>query len=178
MSRSDPFIIKPKCAKSTALFFCEGQTDEAFIKYLKTLYNRNSGLFITTSNAGGFDPEYIIETGITRFRGIGYDHGYIILDTDKKWPPESIKKAERYNIKLIGCTPCIEGLYLLILEPSFNPESLSSAQCKAKFEHAYLNKHHKLDWRHYAKIFPINILEEAKKRILILDIIINIVSNK
>ena len=67
--------------------------------------------------------------------------------------------------------PCIEGLFLEILDRS-KPQI--SKECKKIFETDYLNKKDKLDHKSYQKIFNKNKLEKARKRIPLLNQILKI----
>ena len=112
MSRSCPWKLKPQKAKLTILAFGEGQTEEAFLRYLGSLYIlRESGISIKYGSAGGKDPEYMIDRVIREKKGYDvYDAIFILLDSDKLISKETLEKADEHNIQVIQSVPCVEGL--------------------------------------------------------------------
>lgn len=104
-----------------------------------------------------------------------YDTAFILLDTDKEWPEEVVAKAlaNGFN-ELIGSVPCIEGLLITILELDFNATSKDTDFCKKYFDEHYLGKlKDKLIAENYSRIFTKDILDERRKRVAVLDKIIN-----
>lgn len=181
MSRSNPFKLKPCCAKISILVYGEGSTEKAFLRYLKDVYcKRCSGISIDIKDGKGGSPEDIIDKTIRSKNSGDYRGGtFIFLDIDKKWLDEFKKKAKDNNIELIGSKPCIEGFFLSILNIKFDITVKSSSQCKKEFEKKYLDKKKKLNWENYKKIFPKSILEKRRKKVPSLNkIILIMTSNK
>jgi hypothetical protein len=56
MSRTNPYKKKRRAAKQTLLMYGEGLGEEVFLKHLKRLYAKDSGVAITIRNGkgGGF----------------------------------------------------------------------------------------------------------------------------
>lgn len=181
MSKSNPFKLKPCCAKITVLIYGEGATEKAFLEYLKNVYcKRCNGIYIKIKDGEGGSPEDIMDKTI-RNKNSGdypkdYQSAFILLDIDKKWSDEFRKKAKDNNIKPIGSKPCIEGFFLSILNSKFNVTVKSSSQCKKEFEKKYLDKKKKLDLKNYKKIFPKTLLEKRRKKISNLDEIISVMT--
>ena len=53
MSRSDPDKKKRRAASQTLLMYGEGLGEEVFLKYLRGLYARDSGVAVTIRNGKG-----------------------------------------------------------------------------------------------------------------------------
>ena len=177
MSRSNPFKLKPCCAKVTVLIYGEGKTEEIFLKYLRSVYRkRYNGISIKIKNGGGGSPEDVLYKTIRNKDSGNYQGTFIFLDTDKKWSDEFKEKAKNNNIELIGSKPCVEGFFLLILNFRFDIIAKSSNQCKKEFEKRYLDKKKKLNSENYKKIFPKKLLEKRRKKIPILDEVISIMT--
>lgn len=108
--------VKKRKANRTILIMGEGATEKAFLKHLKNLYGqRGSGLAITIRSATGGSPEAIVRYTENIIKNRAYDRVAILMDTDVEWSKEARERAKKWNITLIGATPCIEGLLLRIL---------------------------------------------------------------
>ncbi|QQZ29003.1 RloB domain-containing protein [Thiothrix subterranea] len=108
--------VKKRKANRTILIMGEGATEKAFLKHLKNLYGqRGSGLAITIRSATGGSPEAIVRYTENIIKNHAYDRVAILMDTDVEWSKEARERAKKWNITLIGATPCIEGLLLRIL---------------------------------------------------------------
>lgn len=179
MSRSNPFILKPQKAKFTILAFGEGQTEKAFLKYLGSIYIlRESGISITYDYAGGKDPEYMIDRVIRKKKCGDYFRTFILMDSDKEILDKTKVKASKNKILIVCSNPCIEGLFLDILEGKLNQTSRNSKQCKKEFEGKYLNNNDKMEERKYEKIFNLEKLELARKKVATVDDLIKIFKNE
>ena len=53
MSRTNPYKKKRRAASQTLLMYGEGLGEETFLKYLKGLYARDSGVAVTIRNGKG-----------------------------------------------------------------------------------------------------------------------------
>ncbi|MCX5783121.1 MAG: RloB domain-containing protein [Elusimicrobia bacterium] len=119
--------------KQTILIGCEGETEAAFLRFIKELYVKRDHKFaVTIRNARGGSPSDIIEE-TDRHRD-GYDNCFVLLDADKAYPMSS----QYPRIKILLSTPCIEGLFLAILEKKFSQKSAKTNDCKRKFRDNYL----------------------------------------
>jgi hypothetical protein len=103
--------------RKTLLAMGEGKAEAAFLAHLRKLYCTNGkGVNVTIRNANGKGPGNVIATAIGALRITSYDKKLCLLDTDLDWTIENKKDAKRKKIELIGSTPCLEGLLLLILQ--------------------------------------------------------------
>ena len=154
MSRSHPWKLKPKKAKFTILAFGEGQTEEAFLRYLGFLYiSREDGISIKYNYVGGKDPAYMIDK-IIKYGIDSYDKVFILLDSDKDISNITQRKAKKYNIQIIKSIPCCaEGLFLNILKKDFKCGGKNSKQYEREFEVNYSKKINKVDCLTYSNIF-------------------------
>ena len=178
MSRSNPFARKPRKPNWTVLAVGEGETERAFLQFLKSQYNtRYDGISIKVHYAGGGDPECVIDHAI-KLNPKNYNHAFVLLDRDLPCRPKYLKKARIHKLELIWCDPCIEGLFLKILEPAFDPSVKSTAECKRLFEGKYLGEDEKLDPEKYSKIFSFEFLESRRRQVQELDIIIILMTEK
>ena len=106
----------------------EGKADAAFLAHLRRLYcTDGKGVNVTIRNANGKGPGNVIATAIGAMRIASFDKMLCLLDTDLDWTAENKKDAKRKKIELIGSTPCLEGLLLLILQKTV---PATSDECK------------------------------------------------
>ncbi len=116
---------KTRKQRKTLLVVGEGQTEVAFLNYLKTLYCRAStSVKVTVQNAYGKGPENILQTAIRKKKQAGYDRVIAVLDTDIPWTATLKKEAQSNDVDLIGNTPCIEALFLNLLGESAPSDTL------------------------------------------------------
>jgi len=148
--------------RPTLFLIGEGGTEVAFLKYLRSVYCKdNAGVEVTIKNANGKGPTYIINKAVKLTRNIDYDCRVVLLDTDVPWTDKDKKLAKKKEINLVGSSPCIEGLFLLILN---KPVLTRSEDCKAAIK-KLLPSFDLLDWKNYASYFSKEVLEEARARI-------------
>jgi hypothetical protein len=163
--------------RSTALLVVEGDTEQAFCKYLRRNFNRNSGLCVTIYNARGRSLDQIVDEARAKCRQASYDRIYILMDEDC---PIQLRKThktiQRLNATLWLSAPCcIEGFFLNLLGHS--PPS-SSAACKETFHRVALSERHKLDPEKYFDMFPADLLESLRANHRMLDDLIKLFSNR
>ena len=178
MARSNPFIHKQRKPNWTVLAVGEGETEKAFLQFLKGQFNkRDDGISIRINYAGGGDPECVIDHAI-KMNPKNYDCAFVVLDKDLPCRETYLKKARIHSLELIWCVPCIEGIFLKIIEPAFNQLVKSSAECKRLFAEKYLSDDQKLDFRKYEDIFSFDFLEERKMQIQELGTIVRLMTEK
>ena len=162
MSRRLPRHVRSvRQAKTTVLAVGEGDSDEAFLRYLKGLYApRHSGVAVTVRNARGKGPQHVIDYAIGQAgaRSGGYDLAIALIDADLDCPPAYLKKAKRHRLQLVWSAPCLEGLLLAILDQQVPPRS---SDCKQRFDHQYGID--RFDPGAYAVLFPRERLEERRR---------------
>ncbi len=165
MARSNPFIRRPRQPNKTVLAVGEGETDKAFLKYLKARYiKREDGIFVKIECAHGGGPECVIIHSI-KLNPQNYDRAFALLDKDKPCRDPYLKKANAKKLDLVWSDPCIEGLLLKILEPGFNPSIRKTVECKRLFEDNYLDANEKLLPDKYERYFPLALLEDRRRQI-------------
>ncbi len=172
MSRTNPSKKKRRYIKETILLYCEGQHEEVFVKYLKNLYARNSGVSVKTKNNHGGGANEVLRGALKYSANGGYDRKFCIVDTDTGIDASLEKKVHSAGIILIKNTPCFESLLLRILGRD-DFAGKSNDKCKKEFQSKYVGKGKRANWRNYEKFFPKKLLEQKQKEILNLKIIIS-----
>ena len=152
MSRSNPRKLKPRTTRATAQIVCEGFTEEAFCKHLKSIYARDCGVSVSIFNARGGSPDEIIQLALRRK---GYDRTIVFFDADKPLSASARKKSLAARHQLVIAEPCVEGLLLRLLNLAV-PQN--TQDCKRAFD-ALLRGNEKFDSRCYAPHFPKSLLD-------------------
>jgi hypothetical protein len=117
MSRTNPYKRPRRAVKATALIVVEGETEEAFCKYLKMHYNRDCGLAVTIHNGYGFGPDSIIEQARKQCCQKSFDRVFILMDEDLDI---TLQKSHR-TVRSLGVViwrsgpQCIEGFFFKLL---------------------------------------------------------------
>jgi hypothetical protein len=151
--------------RKTLLAVGEGQSDVAFLKYLKGIYcSGGNGVAVTIRNANGKGPSNVIGTAIGAIRTASYDHKLCLLDTDLVWTLQNKRDAKSKKIELIGSTPCLEGMLLQILRRSV---PALSDDCKRQL--LAVTGKVMLEPKDYAAYFPYDPLQNARPSISELD---------
>ncbi len=60
----------------------EGAHDKAFINYMKSLYDGETGQIVKVDSADGGSPKDIIKTTDRKYKHTAYDRRYILMDSD------------------------------------------------------------------------------------------------
>lgn len=162
-----------RAQKNTVFGFGEGESERVFLKHLRSLYAGNK-TSVRVDDAGGKDHSYILKKADRVRGGIGYNHSFVLIDTDQEWTPSLRSKAKKKAIELIGSGPCLEGLLLSILEPTINYGSWSSSNCKRHFQDTYLRSDRTITDTDCKRLFPKTTLDQAKVSIRALRRIIEI----
>jgi hypothetical protein len=162
----------------TLYVFGEGETEAAFLKFLKINYSKGHNINVQIKNLGGKNPAEMIDKAIRIIKGSNFDKKLILLDSDKEIPNEQIQKAKKYELYIIKAVPCIEGLFFEILGYCRDTvKMMESEKCKNDFEKKYLDAKQKLNYRDYNKIFNKDLLDNKKESIEELNILIGYMSN-
>ena len=123
-------LRKGRAARHTILLVGEGATDSAFLKHIKSLYiTRGCGVGVTIRNAHGKGPDHVVDYAIRQCRNAAYDRVVALLDTDLEMSATTRRRARSKKIRIIGTTPCLEGLLLKLLGENV---PTTSAECKAR----------------------------------------------
>ncbi|MBU0649531.1 MAG: RloB domain-containing protein [Candidatus Omnitrophota bacterium] len=170
-------IKSTKYTKTTILIVGEGQTEKAFLQYLKELYvTRESDFVIKVECGSGGGPKGVVQKTVRLRSSRAYDRCFVLVDSDRPLETDS-KLEERMHkkppIEILKSTPCIEGLFLAILQhPNFSQKNALSDNCKREFEINYISDDKKTDKRSYVDRFTREILDERRKNIQELDAIL------
>jgi len=165
---------KKRSTRPTLLAVGEGDSEEAFLKYLRRLYCSNyEGVSVTVVNAHGKGPGNVVSTAVGQLRNKDFDKALALLDTDLPWSPKDREAARRAKTVLIGSTPCLEGLLLKILGQAI-PEL--SAQCKKRI--ATLVEGELTETDSYTAVFPKHVLDAAREKITELDVLLTLYEGK
>lgn len=156
---------KQRQIRATLLAVGEGDTEEAFLKYLRSTYcSGNAGVSVTVMNAHGKGPGNVVGTAVGHLRMRAFDRALTLMDTDLEWMKKDREAARKNKIDLIGSTPCIEGLLLRLLG---KPVPSQSVQCKKSM--AQLTKVDLTDPGAYTNLIPKARLDVARLDIPELD---------
>jgi len=163
-----------KYTKTTILIVGEGPTERAFLQYLKELYTTRDDDFVVKVECGaGGSPMNVLQKTIRLRESRAYDKCYVLLDEDR--PLEIDRKLrermhKRPRIGILRATPCVEGLFLAILQcPNFSQDRKASSNCKREFETKYIPADKKTDKRSYADEFPRAVLDGRRGSVQELD---------
>jgi hypothetical protein len=178
MSRSNPYKKKIRAAKKTILIYGEGQSEEIFLKHLRKLFAKNSGVALTIKKGKGGTPKGVVEIAI-KYSG-DFDRRIVVIDNDKSKTEMMAARnlAEEHKVALIENTPCLEGLLLSILDTNATFKSKTSAWCKSEFEKKYISKKQRTEIYRYDELFTIKKIEDKRKTITELNEIITIMEGK
>ncbi len=151
MSRSNPNKRKHREARKTAQIVVEGFTEEAFCKYLKSVFARDCGINVEIHNSRGGSPMDIVRSALTR---PGFDRTLVVYDTDLDLPETWAAKARKAGHEMVPSTPCIEALFLEILGERV---PTNTNECKRAFS-KHMTDQQKCDYRTYDKVFSEELL--------------------
>jgi hypothetical protein len=150
--------------RKTLLLVGEGDTEEAFLRHLRSLYCANrQGVAVTIRNAHGRGPQHIVAYAIRQ--NAGYDCRAVLMDTDIPWDDRTRKKARENGVTLIGSRPCVEGMLLGILgQPVPNTSDACKLAITKKLPGVALTKAES-----YRECFARPVLDAARSKIPELD---------
>jgi len=113
--------------KKTVLIVGEGPQEEAFLKHIKGLFDRQNNQVIKVESADGGSPRSIIEY-VVRKRHVQYDNRYILMDSDVSPKPSDFSYAKKNGIIIFFSKPrCLDGMLLKVLS---KPIPSTSKKCK------------------------------------------------
>lgn len=145
--------------RKTLLVVGEGETECAFLTYLKRVYCQGKNTVkVTVKNAYGKGPEHVLDHAQRCCRTADYDKVAVVMDTDIPWTQELVTQAKQQGVVLIGNAPCVEGLFLELLN---KPVPLLSPACKTKIKQV-LKKKNLLDPEDYGSWCTKALLEDTK----------------
>lgn len=177
MSRTNPYKKKRRSASRTLLMYGEGLGEEMFLKHLRGLYSRDSGVAVTIRNGKGGTATNIIINAANEPGA--FDRRIVILDNDKSGQEmrQARTEAQQRGIELLENSPCLEATLLAILRPGQSFSGRSSAWCKSEFESHYLNKKKRTELGEYVRFFPKVTLDTQRANITELNILISLMQS-
>ena len=130
---------KTRAVAKTLLIYGEGKTEQTFCLFLKEiLVERNSGVSVTIESGTGGGPKELIKKVKGELERRGFDNCVVMMDTDLPWPDPLPKKTNGTRIHYVGSDPCIEGVFLKLLnDPKYHSSQYSSKKCKSLFHKKY-----------------------------------------
>ena len=174
MSRTNPYKKKRRSASRTLLMYGEGLGEEMFLKYLRSLYSRDSGVAVTIRNGKGGNALNIIVNAVNEPGD--FDRRIVILDNDKDEQEmnKARTEAKQKGIEVLENSPCLEATLLAILRSNQSFSNKTSAWCKNEFQSNYMDKKKRTEVSEYAKIFPKTILDSQRINVSGLNILISL----
>ncbi len=177
MSRTNPYKKKRRSASRTLLMYGEGLGEEMFLKYLRGLYSRDSGVAITIRNGKGGTATNIITNAVNEPGA--FDRRIVILDNDKNEQEmnRARTEAKQKGIELLENSPCLEATLLSILRNGQSFSNKTSAWCKSEFESNYLDKKKRTELGEYGKIFSKTVLDTQRVNVSELNTLISLMEH-
>lgn len=154
----------------------EGLHEAAFLKYLRSVYSRNTDVKVKIIQAKGGFPGSVVQTAINAEGS--YDKKVVMLDNDRPYNEmvAAQKLARMKNIELIENTPCLEATLLSIL--GFQRTFSTSDEYKDAFETRYLSRDKRCEWREYENVFSRQTLDNNGASVLNLGRLIQLMQGK
>ncbi len=155
----------------------EGLGEEMFLKHLRGLYSRDSGVAVTIRNGKGGTATNIITNAVNEPGA--FDRRVVILDNDKSKQEMNQARAEarQRGVELLENSPCLEATLLAILRPGQSFSGRTSAWCKSEFESNYLNKKKRTELGEYTKFFPKATLDAQRANVTELNTLISLMQS-
>lgn len=158
--------------RPTALVYCEGAHDLAFVRHIKKLYSNRSATNtrFKAQQGGGGSPDSIVQEAL-RIPD-DFDRYLVKVDNDRTRAEHdnAVTIAEtKANIEICWSAPCLDAMLLSILNPNKHYSRYQSSTCKHEFERNYIAADKRRARSAYDRVFTIRRLEEARQRIVDLD---------
>jgi hypothetical protein len=154
--------------RPTALVYCEGAHDLAFVRHIKKLYANKSvsNTRFTTNQGGGGSPDSLMQE-LAKIPG-DFDRFLVKMDNDRTRAEfdAAVVVADR-NTKIAICwsKPCLDALLLSILNPDKDYSRYQSKTCKGEFERDHIPGDRRTNPAIYDRVFTLEKLESARRRI-------------
>jgi len=144
----------------TVLAVVEGDAEFALLNHLKAIYlPRNCGVHLKVKTAFGKGAAHVVDHAIKYGERLDFDRCLVVFDTDVDFTNEVVETAEKNNLVLIPCDPCLEGL---LLKLHGDLRSRSSEQHKIEFERRFGGRVQEPGVLEQS--FGINVFEAARDR--------------
>lgn len=156
----------------TRLIVVEGDTEEVFLHHLKNCYyQRGILLSVSIKNAHGHGPDGVIDKIRSVEKTASHDEIVAVLDDDIQRTAQHLKAFHKLRAECIVSSPAIESTLLNILGKK-RPDT--TARCKTAL--AACTDGESTDVRFYEKYFSLEVLNEARPRVSVLNRLIEVVS--
>lgn len=161
--------MKPsRHTKKAVLMVGEGSTEKAFLQYLKELYvTRDDDVAVKIECGAGGSPNCVIQKAKRLCGSMAYDECFVLTDADRL-QENDCKIKHTKKIKVLKATPCIEGLFLAILQhPDFSQVSAScvliESEIKIKNDGPILAYEVQLNGKEYKPLVPDWVKTQGEK---------------
>lgn len=159
----------------TVLIVVEGETEEAFVVHLRSLYyQRGMLLSLRIRNAYGYGPQGVIDRLRSSVaQGENFAHRIAVLDGDIPLKATEKKWLQQAKIQTIISFPAIEATLLAILgmhAPDTTDTCKNELQKRAPGDQT--------EAYYYKKNFPFETLEKARGKVPALEALIAAVSTE
>lgn len=169
---------KQRFTKKTLFIACEGSDEKVFVDHLKSLYSQGNTK-PTVGDAQGGCPYDVVLFCVKRTISGGFHKKIVMMDMDSEWDESSLALINKHGIIPLGSDPCLEILFLQILEqkpPIFSKKE--AKKCKKKFQDKYLAKRHSIQEKDCKRLFTKELLDRCRLRIPILNDLISLLAGK
>jgi len=170
--------VKPtQNIKKTILIVGEGETEKAFLQYLKELFILRDADFAVKVECGfGGGPKGVVQKTIRLRSSRAYDKCFVLVDSDRPFEADHnlvVLMRRKPRVEMLKSTPCVEGLFLAILRHrNFSQSSATSDYCKREFEANYISADKKTDKRSYGEQFTLEVIKGRRATVAELDAIL------
>ncbi len=156
----------------TVLIVVEGDTEEAFVTHVKSLYyRRGMQLSVSIRNAHGHGPQGIINKLKSVAQTADFDRRIAVLDSDIPLKTHETTWLRKAKVEIVVSSPAIEATLLAILGKRTHA---ATAKCKSELlRHAPGDQTEAL---YHQRHFPLATLELARDRVDVLAALIAAVS--
>ena len=120
-------VSKGKQMKPNFFVFCEGETEMAYVKFLRSLYR--APIQVITKKGRSNISEEFIERSKNEYVRTGQDKVFLMYDLDVDGMLEHLQKIP--NAELLVSNPCIELWFLLHYQEQ--KSAISSDKCVQKY---------------------------------------------
>lgn len=162
--------------RPTALVYCEGAHDLAFVRHIRKLYSSKSATMTKFKDRqGGGGAATSLMNELKRTPG-DFDRYLLKVDDDRNQNEhqEAVRMAEGMgNTEICWSNPSLDALLLSILNPGTDYSRRQSNTCKSEFERNYIPHDKRTNPTAYDTLFTIEVIEEARQRIPELNQLVN-----
>jgi len=158
--------IPERRERYTVLVVGEGDTEVAFLEYVKSLRDIRGKRSITIESGRGGNPAYAIERARRLAEAREFKQIVVWVDGDQIRSEEHLMElqASARKMELLVSQPCVEGFFLALLEPGKDWSQRSTTEVKNRFHKEYLPEDEKKTRASYEKVFSLQSLEKCRQQ--------------